>query len=204
MAKSKRVHRRSKRRRTQRRSGGGRDATVFFKAAYPAPSPPLQTNTIFNQQGGNCGCGLFGGGAHRVGCKCSECAKKIQGGGGSALVGEPFSASHLNQLPGVDGIDGNRNYFPLNTYPTDVSRQTVVSLQGGRRRRIKHKRKKGGGGSLTSLLPQDLVNLGRQFQFGVGSAYNALAGVAPPVNPLPWKDQLPDVSSMTQARQLWT
>jgi hypothetical protein len=37
-----------------------------------------------------------------------------------------------------------------------------------------------------------LINLGRQFQFGLGSAYNALAGYAAPVNPMPWRDQLPN------------
>jgi hypothetical protein len=40
-------------------------------------------------------------------------------------------------------------------------------------------------------MTQDLINLGRQFQFGLGSAYNALAGYSSPVNPLPWRDQLP-------------
>ena len=40
-------------------------------------------------------------------------------------------------------------------------------------------------------MGQDLLNLGRQFNFGIGSAYNALAGYSSPINPLPWKDQFP-------------
>jgi hypothetical protein len=54
---------------------------------------------------------------------------------------------------------------------------------GGKRRQ--------NGGTLSNFLGQDLINLGRQFQFGVGSAYNALAGYSSPINPMPWKDQLP-------------
>jgi hypothetical protein len=46
------------------------------------------------------------------------------------------------------------------------------------------------GGTLSNFIGQDLINLGRQFQFGLGTAYNALVGQSSPVNPLPWKDQL--------------
>jgi hypothetical protein len=46
--------------------------------------------------------------------------------------------------------------------------------------------KKRGGG----FIPQDLVNFGRTFTYGLGSAYNAINGYPQPVNPLPYKDQL--------------
>ena len=45
--------------------------------------------------------------------------------------------------------------------------------------------KKGGG-----LLPQDLVNLGRDLSFNFKSAYNTLNGYSAPSSPLPYKDQL--------------
>ena len=51
------------------------------------------------------------------------------------------------------------------------------------------------GGVMSNLLSQDLINLGRQFQHGFGSAYNALAGYPAPVSPMPWKDQLQNSSS---------
>jgi len=38
-----------------------------------------------------------------------------------------------------------------------------------------------------SLVPQDLVNLGSDFTFNLKSAYNALNGYPPPVDPLPYK-----------------
>ena len=60
-----------------------------------------------------------------------------------------------------------------------------LNLKGGR------KTKKQKGGSFSNFIGQDVINLGRQFNFGIGSAYNALAGYSSPINPLPWKDQFP-------------
>ena len=45
--------------------------------------------------------------------------------------------------------------------------------------------KRGGG-----LIPQDLVNLGRDFGYNFKTAYNAINGYAPPVDPSPYKGQL--------------
>jgi hypothetical protein len=59
------------------------------------------------------------------------------------------------------------------------------------------KSRKQKGGTLSNFMTQDLVNLGRQINFGLGSAYNALAGYAPPTNPLPWKGQLPNTPSLS-------
>jgi hypothetical protein len=53
--------------------------------------------------------------------------------------------------------------------------------------------KKRGGG----LIPQDLVNFGRTFTYGLGSAYNAINGYQQPVNPLPYKDQLTNATKST-------
>jgi hypothetical protein len=173
-----------------------------------------------SQRGGGCGCGLQmggggcgmgtcpympqNGGTHRMGCRCSTC-KKTQTGGMSnsgaypdGLVGSPWTPK-VSGWPGVDGISGDRNYLGYNTYePNDVSRQMIntqaqppFSIGGRRRTRKGGKGRKGQkGGVLSNFLGQDLVNLGRQLQFGVGSAYNGLAGYASPVNPMPWKGQL--------------
>ena len=54
------------------------------------------------------------------------------------------------------------------------------------------KSKKQRGGALSNFLMQDFVNLGRQAQFGFGSAYNGINGFPAPVNPLPWKGQFPN------------
>jgi hypothetical protein len=105
-------------------------------------------------------------------------------------VGSPWTPS-IGGWPGVDGVPGDSNYYPVNTYNNDISRQMVdvgankpfLNMKGGK--------KKQKGGTLSNFMGQDLINLGRQFQFGVGSAYNALAGYSAPINPMPWKDQFP-------------
>jgi hypothetical protein len=194
---------------------------------YPNTGPPFKPEgNIFNnagQQNGGCGCGMpsmtggrrkggcgplctmgfmVGGVRHRNGCKCSKCKKKVMKGGNqgipypNGLVGSAWTPK-TSGWPGVDGIDGNRNFIANNTYNNDISRQMVdvganpPFLKGGKRKQR--------GGTLSNFMTQDLINLGRQFQFGVGSAYNALAGYSAPVNPLPWKDQLPSKTPFNPA-----
>jgi len=192
--------------------------------AYPNTGPvSIGTTTIFNNaapQKGGCGCSLplVGGGRRKIkGGSCPICAlgfmvggkknksrrikKKCLMKGGNAgipypngLVGSPWTPN-VSGWPGVDGIPGDRNHFSENTYNNDISRQMVdvganppfLNMKAGSRKQ------KGG------FLGQDLINLGRQFQFGLGSAYNALAGYERPINPLPWKDQLPTRLNMNSA-----
>jgi hypothetical protein len=129
--------------------------------------------------------------------------KKRQQGGNpgipypDGLVGSPWTPA-ISGWPGVDGIQGDRNYLSLNTYNNDISRQMVdvgpnppFVVGGGKRARGRTQKQR--GGTMSNFLTQDLVNLGRQVQFGVGSAYNALSGYSAPVNPLPWKDQYKQV-----------
>lgn len=155
------------------------------------------TNTIFNnaspQTGGSCPlCAQAGGSAHRTGCRCSQC-KQQKGGSAypNGLVGTSWT-SNTHQWPGVNGVPGDSNHYPLNTYATDISRQMTTNppLIGGKKGRGRGRGRGLKGGSLSNFMGQDLINLGRQFQFGVGSAYNALAGYNAPINPLPWKDQM--------------
>jgi len=149
------------------------------------------------------------------GCGCSN-ASPIMSGGGSCstsnngipypdgLLGDAWTPN-VKGWPGIDGISMNRNHLGYNTYSTDVSRQMIdlganppfTYMKGGRTKKrrkqqpVKQKKLKVKGGSTASnLLGQDLINVGRQFQFNVGSAWNGLKGYEQPVNPLPWKDQL--------------
>jgi hypothetical protein len=144
------------------------------------------------------------GGRHRVGCRCSKCKMKQMGGSSimsnngvlypDGLVGSPWTPNSAG-WPGVNGIPGDNNHLGYNTYqPNDISRQMInTGAQppfsiGGRKTRKSRKGQK--GGVLSNFLGQDLINLGRQLQYGVGSAYNGLAGYQAPVNPMPWKGQL--------------
>jgi hypothetical protein len=201
----------------------------------PIGMPTAMTNEAGPQQGGNCGCsgipvisggksrkrrggrgcgalcGLAytaaGGASHRIGCKCSTCKIKQNGGNPglpypAGLAGLQWTAE-IKGWPGVDGIQGDRNYNVLNTYPTDVQTAMVSPgpnppfLVGGKKKRFSRKQR---GGTFSNFLSQDLINLGRQFQFGLGSAYNGLAGYSSPVNPLPWKGQLSNTPSLSSIK----
>lgn len=146
-----------------------------------------------------------GGTSHRLACKCSTCKTKYMQGGNpgvpyaDGIVGSPWTPT-ISGWPGVSGIQGNNNYLAPNDYKTDISRQMISTGAnppysiGGR------KTKKQRGGTDAFFIGSDLINLGRQFQFGVGSAYNALAGYSSPVNPMPWKDQLPNTPNLASIR----
>jgi hypothetical protein len=177
------------------------------------------------QRGGGCGCGMpllsggakrggcgplcavgfMVGGKHRVGCKCSSCKMSMKGGNKGipypdGLVGSPMT-SQPSGWPGVDGIQGDRNYIAPNNYHTDVQTAMISTGAqppfsiGGSRKSRKQK-----GGTLSNFMAQDLINLGRQFSFGLGSAYNALSGYSAPTNPMPWKGQLPNTPSLSTMR----
>lgn len=141
------------------------------------------------------------GGAHRVGCKCSACKNKMYGGSGNngipypnGLVGSAWTPS-VGGWPGVKGIGGDSNYLAYNKYHSDISRDIVstganrpFSIGGSRKNRTLKNRKQNGG-SFSNFLAQDLINVGRQIQYGLGSAYNGIAGYPQAPNPLPWKGQ---------------
>jgi hypothetical protein len=171
------------------------------------------------QTGGTCStCApgfMVGGKTHRSSCKCSNCKQKggMQMGGmqmgGMQMGGNP-GIPYPNGLtgsswtpatsgwPGVNGVQGDRNYLAHNDYKVDPQTALIATGAnppfsiGGKRGRKKGQR----GGTLSNFLGQDLINLGRQVQFGFGSAYNALSGFSAPVSPLPWRDQIPSASNI--------
>ena len=179
-------------------TGKGGNNSAMPKTDPPPPSPAL-SYVNSSMRGGTCGasCGLMKGGT----C-CASCGLMKGGNAGipypDGLVGKPWTPA-ISSWPGVDGISGNRNYIPPNTYNEDISRQMKdlganPPYLGGRRRKKrknkKTKKQRQRGGNFSNFLGQDLINLGRQVQFGFGTTYNALAGYSAPVSPLPWKDQL--------------
>jgi hypothetical protein len=196
---------------TNKTGGSGmRINTNAENPVYPNTGAPPASQNWLNEsvlKGGSCGgtCGLLKGGKkHRTECKCSIC-KGQKGGNGlpygeglpemkpilaaNGLTGENWGADF--KWPGTTNIGGNNNHYTLNTYsPVDISRQIQnigaqpPFLGGGKKRKGKSKKQR--GGTLSNFLYQDLVNVGRQFQYGVGSTYNALRGYDSPVNPMPW------------------
>ena len=109
------------------------------------------------------------------------------------ILGSPWNTS-AKGLPGENGIGGDRNY--LASYAGSITKnpqlqmsmsgsgyKTANSMVGGRRHKKTNKR---GGG----FIPTDLLNLGRNVNYNINSAYNTFKGYNPPVNHLPYKDQL--------------
>jgi hypothetical protein len=164
---------------------------------YGCPLAPLSWNKMQEQMGGaplpDCvtGCGPILGIAQNGG---SEGFFKPPAPVPGPFVGEPTSG-FVSTWPSVDGVSGNRNYYDMNLYKSDP--QTMMKVGGKSRRKPRsrkqsrrrgHKRSQRGG--LTSLAPQELVNLGRELSFNYQSAYNSLNGIPAPVSPDPWKGQL--------------
>jgi hypothetical protein len=198
-------------------SSNMRTNTNAENPVYPnTGGPPAHQGWINSstQIGGSCGgtCGLLKGGS------CGGTCGLLKGGNGlpygqglapmkpilapSGLTGQSWGADF--KWPGTNSIGGDHNHYSLNKYaPVDISRQMKDTgaqppfLGGGRKK--KNKSRKQRGGTLSNFLYQDLVNVGRQFQYGVGSTYNALRGFDSPVNPMPW--QQPGLSNPSVFRQ---
>jgi hypothetical protein len=177
------------------------------RQVYPASGPPPQKGDNFInpplQRGGTCSMcnGLQRGGS----CgSCGACNLKMgmmQNGGACSNNGIPYpnglagSAWSINNLPGTS-LPGDANHYKFNPQIDNPQTQMVANGAsspfpiGGRRRRGTRRNQK--GGNFDNFMYQDLVNLGRQFSYGLGSAYNTIAGYPAPVNPLPWKGQFPN------------
>jgi len=174
-------------------------------------------------RGGGCGMtgnGMTGNGMRGGGCGCG--ANLNMTGGAhtlepAGLVGDPWTPNPSG-WPGVDGIAGNRNYLDYNSYKADPQTAMVSVganrpfLFGGKKSNRPHKRShkrlhkfkkiNHKGGAMSNLFGQDIINLGRQAQFGLGSAYNAINGYSAPTNPLPWKGQLPNTPDLNSIKSM--
>jgi hypothetical protein len=185
---------------------------------YPARGPPAGGFNFLNptygikggaSQKGGCGCGLQSGGSkNKKGGFCAVCAAPLLMAGGAGnngipypngLAGAPWTPASSG-WPGVDGVDGNRNYLAHNDYKVDPQTAMIAtganppfSIGGKRGRKQK-------GGTMSNFISQDIINLGRQFQYGVGSVYNGLLGYSAPVNPMPWKGQLQNSASLASIK----
>ena len=151
--------------------------------------------------------GGTGGGLGQKG-GCGQCLQK--GGNGfyknplpypNGLVGTAWTPK-ISSWPGVNGVDGDSNYYPLNTYsPIDISREMInvgaakpFISGGGKRPKLKtmklRRKKNYKGGNWSNSFGQDLINLGRSSFYNMNTTFNSLKGIPSPTNPLPWKDQL--------------
>jgi hypothetical protein len=185
---SKRITKAKSRRKTRNLKGG------YGCGADGCPLAPFSWKQM-QQRGGEYTDVLNGGpilGTAQNGGTCNACSNSPVMAGGSfykpaapmpgPFIGQAWTPS-ISGWPGVDGIGNNRNYLADNLYKVDP--QTMMKLGGSKRIKNKSMNKRGGG-----LIPQDLVNLGRDLSFNFKSAYNSLNGYSAPTDPLPYRDQL--------------
>lgn len=163
-------------RRSRKYLGGKSDA-----AAYPNPGPAPGGFNFLNPQS-----------TQRGGCNCGSMT-----GGSNTFVGSPWTPSSSSW----PGVQGSGNHYALNKFHVDPQTSIINTganrpFMGGKRR----KRQK--GGTLSNFLSQDLINLGRQIQYGVGTAYNGITGYPSPVNPLPWKGQLANTPNLASVKAM--
>ena len=175
-----------RRRGTKRNRGRTRKQKFYnMKGCSKCGSKSCKHNKFGGGQGcGSSGCPLAPYSWNQMNMKGGECNSCMNIKGGSVpapLVGSPWTPS-IKGWPGVDGVDSGRNYLSNNLYDkSDV--QTMMKLGGS-------KKMKAGG-----LLPQNLVNLGRDVAFNFKSVSNSLNGYDAPTNPLPYKGQFPNSST---------
>ena len=180
-------------------------------------------------RGGKCNCNLFSGGSGlhpvagpTVGSPWGPEVNQWPGVAGIDGVTNYYKLNNYHNDVQTQGIiqegsqitngggkrrkkGGKCNINPYDVNP-EIPNGTNASYYGGKKRkgskksnrRPNNRTKKGG----FSIFPQDLVNMGRTFSYGLGSAYNSLNGYPQPVNPLPFKDQLPNTLKANQINAL--
>ena len=140
-----------------------------YSRMYPAHGPHMKEFNFLNPlqtQNGGVGVGVGVGSSYPNG-----------------LVGHPYN--NPTNLPGVNGISGEANYYINNKNPIITLENVNANapfLKGGGGRKSKKRQK---GGAFSNSFGQELLNLGRNVPFAFSSAYNGLFGYAPPINPSP-------------------
>lgn len=110
----------------------------------------------------NCSCHKKLGGSNPIG------GLEIKGGGCfGPLVGSPYS------------VDKGGNYYELPDGKAYDNPTAYMKLRGGKRKRRRTMR----GGT---ILPTNVVNVGRGMMYNLQTVANGLGGYKPPTNPLPY------------------
>lgn len=136
--------------------------------------------------------------------------KKIRGGN-APFIGSRYNAA--DAAPNGNYLAYNPKVVPLpeqsNAILNDRQLMGVVRAGGGGYKRSGYKRsgrksKKMRGGSLslgafaTSILPDDVVNLGRAIPAGLGNMYNNYTGLSPLPSSYVYPTQQPVIPTVTQ------
>jgi len=117
----------------------------------------------------------------------------MRGGYAVPLIGAPYNAASLNP---------QGNYYPYNPNVEQWPSQSNAMLGGGKKRMRSSsmrsgKRMKGGGITdfVTSLFPQEIVNITRSVPAGLGHMYDKFNGSASSASSMVYPTQQPHVIS---------
>ena len=198
---------------SQKINGGNKKKISKYKNTYKNKKKiSKKYNSRKQYRGGVCGCGSSSGplwgGNHNHKCKMYKGGNNLAGNltapGAFAkmtypngLIGKPWHPEVLN-WSGVDGTANNHNYLAHNNYKNDIQLATnniganppFNVFKGGYKNKTKRRNYRGGNLGFSNFMTQDLLNIGRQLSFNMGSAYNTLNGYSAPIDPQPWKNQL--------------
>ena len=129
-------------------------------------------------------------------------SKKMRGGYAVPLFGAPYNAAALNP---------QGNYYPYNPNVEQWPEQSNAMLGGGRKgKRMrsgkgkKGMRMKGGGITefVTSLFPQEILNISRSVPAGLGHMYDKFNGTASSASSMVYPTQQPIVISSATSGEM--
>ena len=152
-----------------------------------------RTNKTLAKKGGKCGCGLSGGSYYKYNDLRNATPRDFLLSERDGAVGPLKGGRRRRRMSARRSVrrsvGGRRRTARRSARRSVGGRRRSLRRSVGRRRRTL-KRRQRGGFSPNTLLPQDIVNIGRSTAHDMGSFANAYRGIAASASPLPTQDQL--------------
>ena len=139
-------------------------------------------NKTLAKKGGKCGCSLMGGSYYKYNDLRNATPRDF-------LLSERSGAKSLTPHSSLVSKLGGKRRSTRNNFKRRTKRRTKRSRKMKRKSSRKSRKQKGGTGPHT-IIPQDIVNIGRSGAHEINSFSNAFRGIAETASPLPTKDQL--------------
>ena len=149
-------------------------------------------NNTLAKKGGKCGCGLIGGSYYKYNDLRNATPRDF-------LLSERMPAKTANHMNFPPLTVGGKRRSKRQTFKRRTKRRTKRRVKKRVSRKVKRKssrkqrksrKQKGGFGGKDTIIPQDIVNMGRSGSHSVSSFANSFRGIAETASPLPTEDQL--------------
>ena len=155
-----------------------------------------RSNKTLAKKGGKCGCSLSGGSYYKYNDLRNATPRDFLLSERDGAVGPLKGGRRRRRMSARRSSRrsvGGRRRTARRT--VGGRRRTARRTVGRRRRSVRRrrrtlKRRQKGGFSPNTLIPQDIVNIGRSTAHDMGSFANAYRGIAATASPLPTQDQL--------------